>query len=232
MTQTTVIAIDGPSGSGKSTIAKTLATELGILYIDTGAMFRALAYFANEHKVDLSDKDQVKKFLDSIVLDYQTSDGALIKINNNDLSKKIREHHVSKLASIISQIPEVRSYLLEYQRGLANSKVCVMEGRDIGTVVFPNAFLKFFITASIEVRAQRRFDQLQDNGSDSVDMQQLVKDVKKRDDKDASREVAPLKEAEDSILVDTSEMNINEVIKFLTNKVKQRSTELGLSIGN
>ena len=160
MTQTTVIAIDGPSGSGKSTIAKTLASELGILYIDTGAMFRALAFHAHNAGIDLHDEQAVTKSLENIKIEYQTEDNALIKINGIDLSKKIREHHVSKLASIISQIPSVRTFLLDFQRNLANSKVCVMEGRDIGTVVFPNAFLKFFITASIEVRAKRMLDQL------------------------------------------------------------------------
>lgn len=230
MSYSSVIAIDGPSGSGKSTVAKSLATELGILYIDTGAMFRALGYMANERGIDLTDESAVESFLSSIKLEYQSSKDSLISIDGEDLSGKIREHHVSKLASIISQIPCVRTYLLEFQRSLANSKVCVMEGRDIGTVVFPSAFCKFFVTASIEVRAQRRFDQLVEKGQGDVDLEQLRKDVKKRDEKDMGRDVAPLKCADDAELVDTSEMELDSVISYLKNKVSNRASEIGISL--
>jgi cytidylate kinase len=230
MSYCSVIAIDGPSGSGKSTVAKSLATELGILYIDTGAMFRALGYMANERGVNLESEQEVEAFLQSINLQYQSNDSSLISIDGNDLSEKIREHHVSKLASIISQIPCVRTFLLDFQRGLANSKVCVMEGRDIGTVVFPNAFCKFFVTASIEVRAQRRFDQLVEKGQNDVDLEQLKKDVKKRDDKDMGREVAPLKKADDAELVDTSEMGLNSVITYLKGKVGSKASANGINL--
>jgi cytidylate kinase len=141
-----VVAIDGPSGSGKSTIARDLAKELNVLYIDTGAMYRAIGYYADIKHIALEEGPSLSHFLDSLQLDYGTSETSLISINNIDLTDKIREHNVSKLASIISQLPSVRKYLLDFQRGLAANKVCVMEGRDIGTVVFPNAFCKFFIT--------------------------------------------------------------------------------------
>lgn len=230
MSHSSVIAIDGPSGSGKSTVAKTLAKELGILYIDTGAMFRALAYKAHELGLKFEESSDLASFLETLKIDYQSEKGSLIKVNGEDLTQKIREHHVSKLASIISQIPSVRTYLLNFQRSLTDSKICVMEGRDIGTVVFPNAFCKFFVTASIEVRAQRRFDQLKNNGQEDVDMEQLIKDVKKRDDKDMGRDVAPLKKADDATLVDTSDMSLEVVINHLKDLVKERSAEIGISL--
>ncbi|OIQ17775.1 MAG: cytidylate kinase [Bacteriovorax sp. MedPE-SWde] len=230
MSHCSVIAIDGPSGSGKSTVAKSLAKELGILYIDTGAMFRALAYVANERSIPLDSDSEVESFLKSIKVDYQSEEGSLIKVDGIDLSERIREHHVSKLASIISQIAPVRTFLLDFQRELANSKVCVMEGRDIGTVVFPEAFCKFFVTASIEVRAKRRYDQLLDKGQEDVDLDQLKKDVKKRDDKDMGRDVAPLKKADDAELVDTSEMPLDTVISHLKGMVSNRASEIGINL--
>lgn len=230
MSLCSVMAIDGPSGSGKSTVAKKLASDLGILYIDTGAMFRALAFCANERDIDLESEYEVKNFLDSIELEYHTADGALIKVDGTDLTNEIRAHHVSKLASIISQLPVVREFLLEFQRNLAKSKTCVMEGRDIGTVVFPGAFCKFFITASIEIRAKRRYDQLIQNGGENVDLEQLKKDVEKRDLKDMSRDVAPLKPASDALLIDTSNMPLDEVVGHLKEIAKERAQNLGFSL--
>ena len=230
MNHTTVIAIDGPSGSGKSTIAKSLADRLNTLYIDTGAMFRALAYSADQAGVDLRDEEALKSYISQIKLDYQTNDGALIKVNGDNLSEKIREHHVSKLASIISGVPFVRKYLLNFQRELACNHTCVMEGRDIGTVVFPEAFIKFFITASIEVRAKRRLDQLNENGENSVDLEQLMKDVKKRDEKDTQREVAPLRIADDAIEIDTSLMDIDSVLDQLVDQVSKKAKKLNIQL--
>lgn len=230
MSVCSVMAIDGPSGSGKSTVAKKLASELGILYIDTGAMFRALAFCANERDIDLESEYEVKNFLDSIDLEYHTQDGALIKVDGIDLTHEIRAHHVSKLASIISQLPQVREFLLNFQRNLAKSKTCVMEGRDIGTVVFPNAFCKFFITASIEIRAKRRYDQLIENGGENVDLNQLIKDVEKRDLKDMSRDVAPLKMADDALLIDTSNMPLDEVILHLKEVAKESAKKNGIPL--
>jgi len=225
-----VIAIDGPSGSGKSTIAKELACALNVLYIDTGAMFRALAYIANLEEIELSEGVALNNFLNSIKLEYGISDSILIRINNLDLSDKIREHHVSKLASIISQLPSVRKYLLDFQRSLALDKICVMEGRDIGTVVFPDSFSKFFITASVDIRAERRLKQLRENGDDKITLTQIVEDVRKRDETDMNRAFAPLKKAEDAMLLDTSALAMKDIINILSNEVKFRAAHLGFNL--
>ena len=222
-----VIAIDGPSGSGKSTIAKELARALGVLYIDTGAMFRALAYIADEKKITPQEGATLTDFLASLKIDYDVNDSVMIKINGLDLSEKIREHHVSGLASIISQLPSVRKYLLDFQRSLAMDKVCVMEGRDIGTVVFPDSFCKFFITASVEIRAERRLLQLRENGDQKITLTQIAEDVRLRDETDMNRSVAPLKKSEDAILLDTSLLNMKDIIHILSNEVKFRAAHLG-----
>jgi cytidylate kinase len=226
-----VIAIDGPSGSGKSTIAKELARALSVLYIDTGAMFRALAYIANERKIDLTEGAAFNEFLYSLKLEYGVSDSVLIRIDGQDLTDKIREHHVSKLASIISQLPTVRKYLLDFQRSLAKDKVCVMEGRDIGTVVFPDSFSKFFITASVDIRAERRLKQLRENGDDKITLAQIAEDVRKRDETDMNRAFAPLKKADDAMLLDTSNLGMSDIINILSNEVKFRAAHLGFTLG-
>ena len=226
-----VIAIDGPSGSGKSTIAKELARNLGILYIDTGAMFRALAYIINENNIDTNSPHDVSQFLKNINLEYGISDKILIRIDGQDLTDKIREHHVSKLASTISQLPEIRTYLLNFQRNLAQNKVCVMEGRDIGTVVFPQSFSKFFITASVDIRAERRLKQFRENGDHHITLDQIANDVRKRDETDMNRDVAPLKKAEDAMLLDTSKLSMNDIINILANEVKFRAAHLDLNVG-
>jgi cytidylate kinase len=218
-----VIAIDGPSGSGKSTIAKQLASTMDVLYIDTGAMFRALAYWADKSNIEFKSGEEISNFLNNLKIDYGKTANVLISIEGEDLTAKIREHEVSKLASIISQIPEVRTYLLNFQRDLATENVCVMEGRDIGTVVFPNSFCKFFVTASVEVRSQRRLEQLQLAGDSSVTLDQVMNDVQKRDDSDINREVAPLKKSDDATLVDTSEMELNAVLSTLKAKTLEKA---------
>lgn len=225
-----VIAIDGPSGSGKSTIAKELARALGVLYIDTGAMFRALGYVANEKNITLIEGTGLNAFLDSIKMEYDVDENVLIRINGQDLTEKIREHHVSKLASIISQLPSVRKYLLDFQRSLALDKICVMEGRDIGTVVFPDSFCKFFITASVDIRAERRLKQLRENGDENITLSQIAEDVRKRDETDMNRSVAPLKKAEDAMLLDTSALKMADVINILSNEVKFRAAHLGFKL--
>lgn len=225
-----VIAIDGPSGSGKSTVAKELARALGVLYIDTGAMFRALAYIADEKKIEMNEGPALQDFLNSLQMEYGVSDSVLIRINGQNLTDKIREHHVSKLASTISQLPSVRKYLLDYQRSLAMNKICVMEGRDIGTVVFPDSFCKFFITASVDIRADRRLKQLRQNGDEKVTLEQIIEDVRKRDETDTNRAFAPLKKADDAMLLDTSDLNMDAVINILANEVKFRAAHLGFKL--
>jgi cytidylate kinase len=225
-----VIAIDGPSGSGKSTVAKELARALNVLYIDTGAMFRALGFFADQQKIELVEGEGLTRFLDSIKMDYGVSPTVLIRINGLDLTEKIREHHVSKLASIISQLPSVRKYLLDFQRALALDKICVMEGRDIGTVVFPNSFCKFFITASVDIRAIRRLKQLQEGGDNSITLEQIKDDVRKRDETDMNRVVEPLKKADDAMLLDTTDLNLADTINILSNEVKFRAAHLGFKL--
>ena len=225
-----VIAIDGPSGSGKSTIARDLARALNVLYIDTGAMFRAIAYIADEQKIVLQEGEALKNFLSSLKVEYGVSPEVLIRINGLDLTEKIREHHVSRLASIISQLPSVRKFLLEFQRNLAMDKICVMEGRDIGTVVFPQSFCKFFITASDDTRAERRLKQLQVGGDLSVSLEQIKDDVRKRVDTDTNREVAPLKKAEDAMMLDTTELSLTDIVNILSNEVKFRAAHLGYKL--
>lgn len=230
MAYSKVIAIDGPSGSGKSTIARKLAESLNLLYIDTGAMFRALAFFADKSKVPFESGPTMDKFLNELDLTYGKSEECLIAVNGENLTEEIREHQVSKLASIISQIPEVRTYLLNYQRALTNSNTCVMEGRDIGTVVFPESFCKFFVTASVEVRSKRRLDQLADLGDSSMSLEQVVKDVEKRDASDMNRKVAPLKKADDALLVDTSEMNLQAVLNYLKEGAISKAHECKIAL--
>jgi cytidylate kinase len=163
-------------------------------------------------------------------MDYGVSPTVLIRINGLDLTEKIREHHVSKLASIISQLPSVRKYLLDFQRALALDKICVMEGRDIGTVVFPNSFCKFFITASVDIRAIRRLKQLQEGGDNSITLEQIKDDVRKRDETDMNRVVAPLKKADDAMLLDTTDLNLADTINILSNEVKFRAAHLGFKL--
>lgn len=225
-----VIAIDGPSGSGKSTMAKKLASRLNILYIDTGAMYRALAYWADKKGVPFKESDELRSFLDGLKIDYGKGE-ELIKIEGENLSQIIREHRVSTLASQFSQIHSVRTFLIQFQRELGESEVCVMEGRDISTVVFPQAFCKVFVTASAEVRAQRRLDQLQAQKdpakTEAIELTytQVLKDVIERDKLDTEREVSPLKVAEDAYLLDTSEMEPDEVLDKLESLAREKAKE-------
>ena len=224
-----VVSIDGPSGSGKSTIAKKLAQKLSILYIDTGAMFRALGYIADKRAIPFTAGDELDNFLKEIQFEYGKDDAALIQIDGENLTEKIREHHVSTLASNISKIPAVRDYLLVIQRELGKKTLCVMEGRDIGTVVFPDAFCKIFLTATIEVRAMRRLKQLRYNGEEHT-LEEILKDVQKRDDQDSNRKVAPLKLADDGILVDNSEMSFEQTLDYLSELFYKNKKKIGIKL--
>lgn len=225
-----VIAIDGPSGSGKSTLAKNLAETLDVLYIDTGAMYRGLALDAHQKGIPYQEGGELKDYLAKIKLVYGESPEKLIQIDGVDFTQKIREHHVSGLASQFSQIKPVREFLLNFQRKLGELKICVMEGRDITTVVFPDAFCKVFITASPEVRAERRWNQLKEiKGEEAPPLEQILKDVKERDHLDTNRTVSPLKVADDATLMDTSKMNPDEVLSNLVNLARAKAAENGLS---
>lgn len=220
-TKSKVIAIDGPSGSGKSTIAKLVAKELDLTYLDTGAMFRALGYVLNKTTIDYSQEGidsteifETQKFLSEINFEYGVSETVLIRVNGEDLTEKIREHQVSLLASQVSKFGVIRQYLKEKQREIATIKPSVLEGRDIGTVIFPNAALKIYLTADSQVRAQRRYEQLVEKDAankDKFSVEQILNDIEKRDLQDKGRMIAPLSQADDAIAIDTSHIDINSV---------------------
>ncbi len=218
-----VIALDGPSGSGKSTIAKIIAQKLKITYLDTGAMFRGLAYFLDSLDIKADNDNRIKEELDKINFEYQGSADCLIAINGEDLTDKIREHHVSKLASIYSQNLEVRGYLKKLQRDIAGKRASILDGRDIGTVIFPDAVLKVFLTADPEVRAHRRLKQLQEqNGSQEYNLENILADIIKRDDADRNREIAPLLKANDAIEIDSTALIIEEIVNQVITEYSKR----------
>ena len=221
-----VVAIDGPSGSGKSTIAKMVAADLGLLYVDTGAMFRGVAVGMQEKGLDPNDESAVNQALPSIKIDYGQGE-TLIAVNGRDVTEEIRQHQISQMASQVSQWPSVRTYLLNLQRQIAQERCCVMEGRDIGTVVFPQAFCKIFLTASANIRAQRRWAQLQAKG-DEQPLAKILKDIEERDARDAQRAVAPLKPAPDALTLDSSAYDINEVAQQVKNIVIQKAAAQGI----
>ncbi len=206
------IAIDGPAGAGKSTIAKAVAKDLGIIYLDTGAMYRATAYLALQKGIDPKDEQKVSEMLEDLKMDivYQNGDQHII-VNGIDATPYLREHYMSKAASDISALPCVRYKMVDLQRDFASKNDVVLDGRDIGTFVLPDANCKFFLTASPEERAQRRMKDLEEKG-EKVDFQTLLSDIIQRDYNDSHREVAPLKQADDADFVDTTQMSIEDVV--------------------
>ena len=214
------IALDGPSGAGKSTVAKALAKRLDIIYLDTGAMYRSLAYVAVKQGIDVNDEAAVKPMLDNLDMKIITGDSQQIIVNGENVTPFIREHYVSKAASDISALPSVRIKLVELQRESAKNDCVVLDGRDIGTYVLPDAKYKFFITATPEVRAKRRFEELKAKG-DAPSYEKVLEDIKVRDYNDSHRAFAPLKQADDAVLVDTTDMSIDEVIDFVLNKMEK-----------
>ena len=206
------IALDGPSGSGKSTIAKRLSNKLNILYLDTGAMYRATAVKSLSLGIDTFDEQGVKTFIDDINLEIKYIDGTQhTYLDGEDVSEKIREPHVSMAASNISSLKCVRLKMVEMQRKIASQMSCVLDGRDIGSYVLPNADFKFYITASVDVRADRRYKELSLKGH-KVDFDQLRQEIEQRDHNDKTRDFAPLRKADDAIEIDTSFMTIEQVI--------------------
>lgn len=216
------IALDGPSGSGKSTVAKRLARELDILYLDTGAMYRACACKAAEAGVDPTDEVAVKALLPSLDLRIEYRGGSQRTIlDGRDVSEEIRRPEVSMAASKISALACVREKMVEMQRKIASEQSCVLDGRDIGTAVLPEAAFKFFVTASVPVRARRRYDELRAKGY-AVEYEALEKEIEERDRNDASRAISPLRRAEDAVLVDTSDMSIEEVVAFIRRRIQEK----------
>ena len=221
------VAIDGPAGAGKSTIAKKIAQKFGYLYIDTGAMYRTLAYKALSMGIDVTaDHESVRNMLADTKLGIVYKDGVQRMLaDDNDVTDMIRTPEVSKGASDISAIPFVREWLLETQRSLARENNCLMDGRDIGTVVLPDANVKIFLTASSEARAKRRYDELVAKGLD-VSFDDVLSDMIKRDTNDSTRACAPLKQADDAILVDTSSLNFDEAVSAVENIISDKIEDM------
>ena len=210
------IAIDGPAGAGKSTIAKLLAKKLGILYLDTGAMYRAVGLKAIENGIDVTDETAVKKMLDSTTVDVKSEEGVQhVYLDGKDVTGKIREHRVSKAASDISAVPCVRYKMVDLQREIAARCDTVLDGRDIGTFVLPNAEYKIFLTASVAERARRRYEELKAKGEECT-LESVASDIEKRDYNDSHRALAPLRKADDAVEIDTTDLSIEEVADKIT----------------
>lgn len=205
------IAIDGPAGAGKSTIAKKAAKELSFTYVDTGAMFRAMAVYMADHGISQDDEKSISAACDDISIEIEYEDGVQqIILNGVNVTGRLREERIGNMTSAISVYPAVRTKLLELQRQIAATKSVIMDGRDIGTCVLPDAVCKIYLTASVTTRAKRRYDELVDKGI-PADMEAIKKDIEERDYRDMHRDVAPLKQADDAVLIDSSDMDINQV---------------------
>ena len=216
------IAIDGPAGAGKSTIARKLAAGLGYIYVDTGALYRAVGVNAMRKGADTKDAQQVTETLGSADVSLRFVDGEQrVFLGDEDVSLAIRTPEASMAASNVSAIPAVREFLFDLQRNIAASNNCIMDGRDIGTVVLPDAQVKIFLTASAEVRAKRRYDELLAKGM-QADYKQVLDEMVQRDYQDSHRAIAPLKQADDAVLVDTSDMNLEQVVDALNKIVKEK----------
>ncbi len=217
------IAIDGPAGAGKSTIAKLAAKELSFIYVDTGALYRAIGLCAYRNNIGSKDVDAILDMLKDIKVELAFNDKKeqIVLLNGEDVSGFIRTPEISMYASDVSAIPQVRAFLLDLQRNMAKTNNVIMDGRDIGTVVLPDAQIKIFLTASPQVRAKRRYDELIEKGMD-VKFDDILNDVITRDYNDSHRDVAPLKPANDSILVDTSDLDLEQSVEKLLSIMKER----------
>ena len=215
------IAIDGPAGAGKSTIARKAAAELGFIYVDTGALYRSVAYYCISAGADVSSSESVEKLLPEITPELRFIDGVQhVFVNGSDVSDKIRTPEVSMAASKVSAIPAVRAFLFDLQKKIARENDIIMDGRDIGTVVLPDADLKIFLTASPEARADRRYAELKDK-PDAPTYEQVLADIIKRDHDDSTRAIAPLKQADDAVLCDTTELSLEESVQTIIGMIKK-----------
>ncbi len=219
------IAIDGPAGAGKSTIAKKLAKQLGYIYVDTGAMYRAMAYYFLQQGIDAADEEKIAVACPNVdvTIVYENNEQQVI-LNGENVNGVIRTEQVGNMASATSVYPVVRTKLVELQRQLAKKSDVIMDGRDIGTCVLPDAPVKIYLTASSATRAKRRFDELTEKGV-TCNFDDIEKDIIDRDYRDMHRETSPLKQAEDAVLVDSSELNIDEVVQAILKICKEKSGE-------
>ena len=215
------IAIDGPAGAGKSTIARAAARSLGFLYVDTGAMYRAIALYLLRNNADVNNDNELERFLDQITIRIAYSNGEQqIILNNENVTGYLRDEKVGNMASVSSAKPKVRAKLLQLQRDIAKENDVIMDGRDIGTFVLPNADVKIYLTATVEERAKRRYAELVEKGRDA-DLEKIAEDIRTRDYQDMNREIAPLKQAEDAVLIDSSAMTIQEVMDSIVNAFQE-----------
>lgn len=216
------IAIDGPAGAGKSTISKITAGNLKLLYIDTGAMFRAVTFYFISNNIDYENEESVNKYIDDICIELKHINGIQhIYLNGNDVTKEIRTEEISKAVSVVAKNQKIREMLLDIQRKIAKENNVVMDGRDIGTCVLPNAGLKIFLVASVEERARRRYKQLVRRGK-TADYDEILVNLKKRDEQDMTREIAPLKKANDAIIIDSTNMTLEKVVKIIVTLANER----------
>ncbi len=216
------VAIDGPAGAGKSTVARAAAQKLGYIYVDTGALYRAVGVYCLKNSIVTTDVDGVGAILKDITVELKFIDGVQhVFLNGDDVSTEIRLPEASMAASNVSAIPAVRAFLFDLQRDIAAKNNCLMDGRDIGTVVLPNAQVKIFLTADPEERAMRRYKELMEKGS-NVTYEEVLEDLKVRDYNDSHREIAPLKPAEDSVIVNTTGMTLEESINTIVKTVEEK----------
>lgn len=217
------IALDGPAGSGKSTIARRLAEAYNILYLDTGAMYRACALKCYRNGVDPKDEESVRPLMKDLDLTVKYSNGTQrTYLDGQDVSEDIRRNEISMLASDVASLSCVRETLVAKQREIALQQSCVLDGRDIGTAVLPDARYKFFITAKSVVRAKRRLEELRKKGNDRISLDELQAEIERRDEQDMHRQFSPLRQAEDAVLVDTSDLTIEEVVSLIRNKIQEK----------
>lgn len=220
------VAIDGPAGAGKSSVAKRVAKELGAIYLDTGAMYRAVGLYMSRNGVDMKDRAQVAAHMSEAQVDVRYVDGEQrVLLNGEDVSSAVRGNAISAAASAVSAVPEVRAMLVARQQEIAREQSVVMDGRDIGTHVLPDATLKVYLTANAEERAQRRYTELKSKGQE-VELERLLDEINRRDWDDSHREASPLRQAEDAVLVDSSDMTLNEAVERVLALARERIRQI------
>lgn len=220
------VAIDGPAGAGKSTIAKLLAAKMNYIYVDTGAMYRAMAVYFSQNNVNPSDEDAINEAVKNVDITICYEDGVQqVILNGENVTSILRTEQTGKMASMTSKYAAVRTKLVDLQRKLADTSNVIMDGRDIGTTVLPNAFAKIFLTASSDARAQRRFKELTEKGEE-CNFDDIKADIEQRDYEDSHRAISPLKQADDAVLLDTSDMSIEQVVEAMVKIIDEKKTSV------